>query len=111
MWLVVGFLLPLLAFAQQPFELFEPPANNTLNIASIANKLSSIANSIIPFLIGIAVVAIIWGIFRYIAAGASEEQLQASKKFIIYGIIGLFIILSFWGLVFVIATSLGIQPQ
>ena len=102
-------LSPLLASAQNPIAIFDtssPGFNKTLNFTGFANKLGGVANSVIPFLIGVAVVAIIWGIFRYIAAGSDAERIAEGRKTIIYGIGAIFLMLSFWGLVLVIKNSL-----
>ena len=68
------FLFPLLSFAQ-PIRVFTTP-NQGLNFLSFAQKLSDIANTIIPFLIGVAFVFVILGIFKYVrqAGGRGEGR-------------------------------------
>ena len=50
-------------------------------------------------LIALAVVFFLYGILKYITAGDDEEKRTKMKNTIIYGIIGLFVMISFWGIV------------
>ena len=95
---------PLFAGAQT-IRVFDTP-NKNLNFTRLANKLSDIANYVIPFLIGVAFVVIIWGIFRYVRSAGDTEQVAKARLYVIYGIIALFLMLSFWGFVMIISNSL-----
>ncbi len=96
---------PLAASAANPqITVFTTP-NSTLNFSTIANKFSDIANIIIPFLIGIAFVAVIWGIFKYIRSAGDSEEVAKGRMFIVYGLVGLFMMLSFWGFVIIIKNA------
>lgn len=96
---------PLFALAAEPIEIFTAPSAD-LNFGVIATKFSVIANAVIPFLIGVAVVAIVWGIFTYIKSAGDTEKIAKGRETIIYGIIGLFIMLAFWGFVTAVKNSL-----
>lgn len=58
-----------------------------------------ISGSIIPFIISLAILVFIFGLFKYITAGGDEEQLKTARDFIIYGIIFIAVMISVWGLV------------
>ena len=95
------FLLPVLALAQ---------ANATgdlTTISGVINRLQNVINLIIPFLVGLAVLVIIYGVFGFISNAADEEARASAKQFIIWGIIGVFIMLSVWGLVTILKNSFG----
>jgi hypothetical protein len=62
------------------------------------------------FLIAIAVVVFIWGVLKYMQA-AGEEDVSEAKRFIVYGLIGIFIMSSVWGLVKVIESTLDIRQS
>ena len=101
-----SFLLPLTASAQQsPIRIFNTP-NASLNFTTFANKLVGISNSIIPFLIGVAFVVIVWGIFKYVMHAGDSEKVAEGRRSVVYGILALFLMLSFWGFVMIIAKSL-----
>ena len=75
----------------------------------LLGKLSSAVNSLVPFIIGLAVFVIIWGIFNYIVRAADEEKRADAKKYIIWGIVGLFFMLSIWGLVNILLNSINLD--
>lgn len=87
--------LPFSAFAADAFTI----------IADIANIL----NRVIPVLIILAVVYFIWGVIQYTVA-QDEEKKKKARGAIIQGIIGLFVIVAFWGLVNLIANTFHVGP-
>ena len=101
--------LPLFAVAA-PLDIFKPQGavNNVpkITLTTVANKFGTITNSVIPFLIGLAVVVLVWGIFKYVTSAGDSEKLAEGRKVVIYGIIVLFLMLSFWGFVMLIKNSL-----
>ena len=58
-----------------------------------------IINPLIALLFALAVVFFLYGILKYITAGDDEEKRGKMKNVMIYGIIGLFVMISFWGIV------------
>jgi len=85
--------------------IFNTP-NSGLNFTTFSGKLADIANAIIPFLIGIAFVVIIWGIFKYVRNAGDSEKVAEGRKVALYGVIALFLMFSFWGFVMIIKNSL-----
>lgn len=81
----LGLLFPLLASAQE-FEAF-------------VTYLSTNINRLVVFLVLIATVMLIFGIVRYISAGGDEDKVAEARNLIIYGIIGLAVIIMIWGFV------------
>lgn len=75
---------------------------------SIITTLQGIVSLLLPLFMAIAVVVFIWGVIRYITAAGDEEKVKEAKSFIMYGLIGLFVIVAMWGLVKVIADTFGI---
>jgi hypothetical protein len=75
---------------------------------SIINVISGILGYIIPVLISLAVVYFVWGVIQY-TVSTDEEAKKKAKSGIIQGLIGLFIILSFWGIVRVIQNTFGVS--
>lgn len=74
---------------------------------AIINTLISLLNSIIPVLVALGVVYFVWGVVQYFIADA-EEAKKTGKDRIIYGIIGLAVIVSVWGLVNIVIKTFGI---
>ena len=97
---VAAFLLPAVAFAQYSVS----------NSSSLFDAVRSILNAIIPIIIALAVVYILWGIVQSYTTG-DEEKRKAGHFKILYGIIGLFVMLSIWGLVNVLVNTAGLTNQ
>lgn len=72
--------------------------------------IKRILDAILPLIIAIAVVWFIWGVFQYVVA-VNDEKKSAAKDKIIYGIIGLFIMISVWGLVNILVRTFGLSNQ
>lgn len=81
----------------------------TGNITNFISTAKSLIESVIPLLMVIATVVFLWGIISYIMAAGDEEKVKEARSFIIYGLIGLFVMVSVWGLVGVIAGSFGVS--
>ena len=58
-----------------------------------------ILDRVIILLIALGVVFFLYGIVKYIGSTDDEENREKSKKIMIYGIISLFVMVSFWGMV------------
>ncbi|HEV7702496.1 MAG TPA: hypothetical protein VGO63_03605, partial [Candidatus Paceibacterota bacterium] len=71
---------------------------------NLLNTIHGILNSIIPLLVTLGVVYFVWGVVQYVIADA-EEAKKTGKNRIIYGIIGLAVIVSLWGLVNILVTT------
>jgi uncharacterized membrane protein YidH (DUF202 family) len=98
------FLLPVLAFAQ-PAGTYT--GTDLTTIGQVLNRLQSVINLIIPFIVGLAVLVIIYGIFGFITSAGDEEARANAKQFIIWGVIGVFLMVSVWGLVTILVNSFG----
>ncbi len=84
------------------------PNGSVSNIGSLIGVLQSIVDAVIPFLIGLAILLIIYGILGFIAKTADEEKRAEAKNFIIWGIIGVFVMVSIWGLVNILVGTFGL---
>lgn len=75
---------------------------------SILAIVQSILNIVIPLLITIAVVYFIWGVIQYTISQDEEAKKNARTK-IIMGLIGLFVIVAFWGILNVLSRTIGVS--
>lgn len=94
---VLGFV-PLVAFAQTAVQDTCARAVSSNSLETIICRIGGILNTIIPFLIVLGVVYFIWGVITYVIS-SDEEAKTAGRNRIIYGIIGLAVIVGVWGLV------------
>ena len=66
-------------------------------------------NLIIPLLVGLALVVFIYGVLVYVINASSDDKRKEGTKFMLYGIIGLFVMVSVWGLVNVLGSTFGLS--
>ncbi|KKS04695.1 MAG: hypothetical protein UU82_C0010G0020 [Candidatus Nomurabacteria bacterium GW2011_GWC2_41_8] len=76
-------------------------------LGGILYNISKLLNLIIPVLLSLGVVYFVWGVVRYVI-GDSEEAKKKGRDRMIYGIIGLTVITSLWGLVNIVVETFGI---
>lgn len=93
------FALPLLASAQVL-------GNNPFLV--ILYKIKDLLNTVIPIVITIALIYFIWGVAQYVTAKEDEDK-EAARNIMIYGTIGLFFIVSIWGIVLLLVQFTGVQ--
>ncbi|PCI20190.1 hypothetical protein COB64_02670 [Candidatus Wolfebacteria bacterium] len=120
-YILLSFLLPLTSFAQ-----FGPPTQEQFitesvcggNIKSITDFLNFFtclaSRSVVPLLITAGTVVFIYGVVQYIAGAADQTKREEGRKFILWGIIGLFVIISVWGLVGLLSNTFqfgNVLPQ
>ncbi len=63
-----------------------------LGTKDLREGVMSIINTLMGFLGIVAIIIFLWGGFRWMTAGGSEERIDESKKIITAGIIGLIIV-------------------
>lgn len=59
---------------------------------------SSIINPLVILMIAVAVVFFIYGVVEFISAANNEEARTKGRQHMVWGIIGLFIMVSVWGI-------------
>lgn len=91
-----------LAAATMPFLAFAQTTFGTI-LATIGNLI----NTLIPILIAAALAYFIYGVIKFVIAKDADEK-GGARTIVIQGIIGLFVILSVFGLIGVIQSSFGI---
>ena len=67
-----------------------------------------INGTLIPFIIGIGFLFFVWGMFKYfIAGGANDEAKEQGRSLMVYATLGFVLIIVFWGVVNLLASSTG----
>ncbi len=82
-------------------------SNSTLS--DLIDAFLKLLNSLIPVLIGGALVCFLYGVFVFIAksSNGNADGRKEGINFMIFGVIGLTVMVSIWGLVAFVTTSLG----
>lgn len=94
----------LIALAFTPFVAF---AQNATQLFALLNILQKVLSYLMPVLITLGFLYIAWAIIGFVTKTNEEERAKA-KNAIFYGVIGLFVILSIWGLVSALQTLFGV---
>jgi hypothetical protein len=71
-------------------------------------RIGQFLNAVVPVLIALAVVYFIWGVISYVISN-DEEAKKAGRDRIIFGIIGLAVIVAMWGLVDILTRTFGVS--
>lgn len=105
-FLFMFYVAPSLAFAQGEPDACSAPIEN---ISSLLNLVGCIIRSaVIPLLITLAVIVFIVGVLKYIAGADDSAKREDGRKFMIYGIVALFVMISIWGLVGILQGTFGL---
>ncbi|MDQ5901685.1 MAG: hypothetical protein QG580_400 [Patescibacteria group bacterium] len=110
--------MPVFVFAQAPNVNINYNAQSTSNnvcdndIGSISElfdlAICILQRSVWPLLISLSVIVFIIGVIKYIKNGDDSKAREEGRNFMIYGIIGLFVMISVWGLVGVLQGTFGL---
>lgn len=98
-------LLPTLAFAQNNLQL------SSNGISGILVQFGKILEMIVPLLIALAVIGFLYGVMRFVFSAGDDEARKAGKNLMIYGLIGIVVMVSIWGLVRFAQNTFGISGQ
>jgi len=82
-------MTPLLALAQP----------NASAVTTYIDAFQAIINAAIPFLIAVAVLAILYGLARYAFAAGDESAQESGRRIMVTGVIILFVMVAIWGFV------------
>jgi len=101
------FVLPLFALFAVPALVFAAGASGTLT--SVLGTVQTILNALIPILITLAVVYFFWGLAQYILQAGSSDAKDEGRQKMIWGIIALFVMVSIWGILGLLANTFDIK--
>ena len=73
-------------------------ASAATTVVQLIEDFRFLINLIIGLLFGIALLVFVWGVVRFIASAGDEKARTEGKNFMTWGIIGLVIMASVWGL-------------
>lgn len=97
-------LLPLVVFAV-------PLLAAAATIGDIIDAISELVNLIIPLLTIIAIAVFLYGVVRYILAGGDAAKEAEARRYLIAGLVGLFVLVAFWALITVLTSTFGLTEE
>ena len=94
------FATPLFAFAANPD--LDP-------LKRLVASVGEILNALIPILIVVAIIVFFWGLVKYVSSQGKDHA--QGRNIMIAGILALFVMVSVWGIVRLVQSSLGITDN
>jgi len=99
---LVSAVAPFLAFADAGIDV----ARGTFGY--IIYTVASWINYIVPVLVALAIAYFIWGVISFMTASDDEKKKNGKSK-IVNGLIGLFVIVAFWGIISLVKNTFGVN--
>ncbi len=73
---------------------------------TIINMLIGVIGNFVRVAVAAALVFFIWGTVKFISSDSDQKREEGKKK-IVWGLVGLFVIVSIWGIVSILITIFG----
>lgn len=93
--------LPTFAFAAPSF------AGSPLK--AFFDGITDILEYLVPFLILAAGVLFMWGLVKYVANASDEAAKESAKTLMIWGMVAIFVMVSFWGIIGFFSSTLQLD--
>lgn len=82
-----------------------------MTINTLLNKIISlILQPIVILMFAVALVVFFWGIVQFISSSNTDDGREKGKRNIFWGIVGMFIMFSVYGIIGIILETFGITP-
>lgn len=66
---------------------------------------------IVPVIFALSFLVFVWGVVTYFFLhGGNEDKRTEGKQFVLWGILGMVVLFSVWGIVNMLLSTLGIAP-
>ena len=93
-----AFGFPFLAYAATPSSFKE-----------LVGLFISIIGLLIPLVATLCLLVFFWGTAKFILAAGDENKIKEGRWFLLWGVIGLFVMVSLWGIVALFTGTLDIR--
>jgi hypothetical protein len=100
---------PFVAFAATTGSGSGSSGTPVVDINSLATKLTGIGTLVTYLLVALAVIFIVWNVVMFMVRADDPEGRGEARSKVIWGIVGLAIILSIWGLVGILTRTFSTQ--
>ncbi len=79
--------------------------------SGIVDNIVNILRPLVGLLIGVALIYFVWGVITFISSAGDEGKRAEGKQVMTWGIIALFVMLSFWSIAGLISRSLDLEDK
>ncbi|MBI3572308.1 hypothetical protein HY091_02130 [Candidatus Kaiserbacteria bacterium] len=83
-----------------------------MTFATWANGIVGALNTVVvPLIFALAFVVFLWGVLKYFFLhGGDEAKRSEGRQFVVWGVLGMVVLVSVWGIVNILLSTLGIAP-
>jgi mannitol-specific phosphotransferase system IIBC component len=99
-----AFLIPTLIKAEGSFL-------NSSTIGGVITEVTGIIGSIQPLLMAAAFLVFFWGLSKFILNSNKPEEIKNGKNYMVWGILALFILLTYMTIIGLVSNELDIGPK
>ena len=78
-----------------------------MELPLITNIKREIVDPLIAFIFVLGLLFFLYGVYELVRGAESEEARAAGRQHILWGVVGMFIMLSFWGIMHLICGTIG----
>ena len=87
------------------FQIIPVAEANIVSLMASINRV--IINPLIVFLFALAIIYFIYGLAKYLLSPDNEEIRKTSKQHMLWGVVGMFIMVAVFGIMNILLTTLG----
>ena len=80
-------------------------------VKSVLTNFLTFLNAVNPILIACAFLVFGWGVVKFVTAGGDPQKRAVAKSMLMWGVIGIFILASLYGIVTLLKTYIGIPAN
>jgi len=80
-------------------------------LEDVLDEIGNLINIAGPIVVGLALLYFFWGLASYIFSSDDPEKKESGRNIMIWGVIALFVMVSVWGLVNVLADTFNLDTQ
>lgn len=84
-------------------------SSNPTYITQIISNFAAVLNVIVPVIVSLAILVFLWGVLKFIGSAGDDGARKEGKMLMIYGVLGIFVMISVWGLVTVVRNATGVS--
>lgn len=82
-----------------------------MTVNQILNNVNTfILNPLIVLMFGIAMLVFFWGLVEFIAKAGTDEGRETGKRNMVWGIVGMFIMVAVYGIISLVLNTIGVSP-
>lgn len=73
--------------------------------------VGALGTIVVPVIFSLAFLVFVWGVLKYFFFhGGNEEKRSEGRQFVLWGILGMVVLFSVWGIVNMLLSTLNIAP-